>query len=238
MQYLHAGQADTWTEWEQDHWGEDDATKLAALREYITRTARAEVASGSITAEWANKKLPKLGITERVQANNSYVIEAPITGIMTMTVVAANRADALEEFTRRAGVARVATTTRPVMHGAPVFTFGPEDKVTEVDSDAPATVGDTLALFREIVMLANVAGPRFDCDSGANHLLAEYGLDPVPPRKQFVVTRPVQATMRTVVEAYDEASAERVAGWRWDNSRTGHTVAEATVTGDVSVDVN
>lgn len=236
MQLTHPG--NTWTEWSANnpHLSEDD--QLTALREIIFRTARAEVASGNITAEWANKKLPKLGITERVQANNSYVIEAPITGIMTMTVVAANRADALEEFTRRASAARVATTTNPAVHGAPVFTFGPEDKDADVDSDAPATVGATLDLFREIVLLANIAGPRFDCDSGANHLLAEYGLDPVPPRKQFVVTRPVQATMRTVVEAYDEASAQRVAGWRWDNSRTGHTVAEATVTGDVSVDVN
>jgi hypothetical protein len=236
MQYATPGL--TWDEWVDANDDRDDATKLAALREYITATAREWVRSGDITGAWANKKLAKLGIADRL-GTNTYVLEAPITGAVRLTLAAATRAEAAAEFQRVMGHATGASILSPQVTADPTVISGPEDPDPNVvDPDVPATVQATLEMLREIILLGNVSGPRFNCDSGANRVLAEYGLAPVPPRKEYVVTRPATATMRTVVQAYDEASAERIAEWRWEDGRSGYTISDATPGGPFAVDEN
>lgn len=236
MQYANPG--DTWTEWVEDNADRDDDTKLAALREIITESARTWVGNGEITGEWADKKLAKLGITERVGVSNTYTVEAPVSGNVRLSIVGRTRAEALADFSQRMGSALAANIASPVVQGAPTVVSGPEDPDPNViDPNVPTTVQGTLDMLRETILLGTVSGPWF-CVHGADRVLAGYGLDPVPPRKQFVVTRPVEAVMRTVVDAFDEVSAMRVAGWRWDNGRSGHEVSEATVVGLPSVDEN
>lgn len=236
MQFTTPGE--TWIDWLAANEDRDDATKLGALREIIAATARTWTTSGEITADWANKKLAKLGITERLDATQEYELEVPVNvPPVRMRIRAANRTDALSKLNGRLGGyvsfrdAEAATD--------PTFLSGPEDAaLAAVDPDAPQTVDATLMALREIILLGNVSGPRFDCDSGGSAVLASFGLAPIPARKQFVVTRPVTGTARTVVTAYDEDSALTIAGWRWDNNRSGHELAEATETGDPAVDVN
>lgn len=187
MQYGNPDQ--TWKEWLADNTDRDEATKLGALREYIARDARAWADSGDIGPGWANKKLPKLGITDLIPADNYYQISAEITGKVTLNFHATNRSDALRLFadhmTNRpptvVTVANIATTTDPVV------VDGPEDPdPAAVAADAPQTVDATLLLLREIIMLGHVSGPKF-CESGANDFLARYGLAPIPERKTFTV---------------------------------------------------
>lgn len=236
----HTAPGETWVDW-LNRTGADDldeATKLAALREIIYATAK-EYLGSYVTPAWANKKLASLGITERIAQTNTYTLKAIVSGLVSVTVLAANRGDAMDRARESlkapganlglSGVALLAT---------PTFTGGPEDvDPTARLADAPTTVDATLAKLREIIMLGHIAGPKY-CEESADEVLADFGLDLIPDRRQYVVTRPVQATMRTVVEAYDEASAERVAGWRWDNDRSEHTLVEATASGDPSVDIN
>lgn len=235
MQRMTSGES--WNDWLAANEDQDDATKLAALREIIAQTGREWVASGEITSVWANKKLAALGITERIDADHQYELKAPINvDPIQMTVYAFDRTAALAQFANR--LAAGVHVRRAEAASDPEFISGPEDQVATVDDDAPQTVEATLATFREIVLLANIAGPRFNCDSGGSAVLATFGLATIPPRREYVVTRPADAVMRTVVEAYDEASAMRVAGWRWEDGRKGYTVSEATATDAPSVDVN
>jgi hypothetical protein len=232
----HTNPGGTWTEWLEEDNGSDDAVKLAALREFIMHTARDQHLRGEITAEWANKKLAALGVTDRIGTSNAYVLEVPVSGTLKIAVSAGSREAARTEFLRRVDTAKMVTISDYVATGHPVFTDGPEDvDPNAVDPDAPTTVGATLERLREVIMLGNIAGPRWGCDSGANRVLAEYDLAMLPERREFAVHRPVEGVMVTVVEAYDEASAARVAGWRWDNSRTGYTLASADPTDEATV---
>lgn len=234
----HVDPGVAWAEWSEENEDRDDATQLAALHEVILRDAVYWTGTGEITADWANKKLATLGITGRI-GDNRYTLEMPISGTMTYSVAAANRADAEAKLNSMLSSMPTIAITAPVSQGSPVFTSGPEDVDPNTPNpDAPTTVQATLEKLREIILLGNIAGPRFNCDSGASRVLASYGLAPVPERKEFVVTRPVQGAMRTIVEAYDEASAERVAGWRWENGRRDHEVTTAVAYGNVSVEVN
>lgn len=233
MQRMTSGES--WNDWLAANADQDDATKLAALREIIVQTGREWVASGEITSVWANKKLAALGITERIDADHQYVLKAPINvEPVRMTVYAINRTAALAQFTSR--LAAGAHVFGAEAASDPEFISGPEDSVAAVDDDAPQTVEATLAAFREIVLLANIAGPRFNCDSGGSAILDSYGLAPIPARKTYVVNRPAQVVMSTRVEAYDEASALRVAGWRWEDGHKAYEVSEALANGDVKVE--
>lgn len=233
----HATPGISWVEWLEESKDETDAVKLAALREYIVHTARAEVHAGSIYTDWADKKLAALGITERI-GTNTYSVEAPVTaGSLVSVHVAASRAEAIQLF--EAKVARGgAFTVRRVTIGDSKIIDGPEDIDPALPVDVPATVDATLAKLRETIMLAHIAGPKKICDYGANLVLDFYGLAHLPQTREFVVTRPVEATMRTVVTAYDESTALRVAGWRWEDGRKGYAVAEAASTDAFTVDVN
>lgn len=230
----------TWSEWvaENANVVMPDFDRLAALREYITETARTHVRNGDCTADWADKKLAKLGITDRVGILHSYTVECTVTGTLSMVVPGRNRTEALDTFNARltANNSLSWSVRQPSPQGPQIITAGPEDvDPSVVDPDTPATVQDTLDMLREIVMLGNVAGPRFDCETGVNRVLASYGLAPLPQKREFAVHRPVEGVMVTIVEAYDEASAERVAGWRWNNGRSGYNVTEAVDAGDVTV---
>lgn len=225
-----------WTEWVSANPDQDEATKLLALREYIAATARDWQDMGEITAEWANKKLTALGITELIGMTTTYLIQVPVSGTAEIGINAGSRVEALKLLEARLVGTRQLVISAAVALDTPVFTSGPEDPDPSViDPDVPTTVQATLDMLREIILLGHIAGPKY-CDIGANKVLASYGLAPIPERKKFTVTRPVAADMRTVVEAYDEVSAQRVAGWRWDNGRTGYEVFdvdpidEATVT--------
>lgn len=213
----------TWTEWLEANDDRDDATKLAALREYITDAASRAFGRGDIGAEWANKKLAKLGIPQRMLADSSYVVSAPVSATLRYFAAAGSRADALEQF--KSYVDNLggssASVTGVAVTGTPVFVSGPEDPEDVVSDDAPTTVEGTLEMLREVILYGYIAGPRY-CEDGANRVLESFGLAPIPPRKRFVVERLAEAVMRTTVEAYDEASAERVAGWRWENGQTGY----------------
>jgi hypothetical protein len=233
----HAEPGRTWAEWLEENDGADDEIKLAALREYIVQEARTHVAYGEITPEWANKKLATLGITEQVAATNTYLLQAPVTGTVEISLRAADRTEAEKVFrdslngaSDRSYVASALTITGDV-----TFVSGPYDPdPANPAPDTPATVADTLAKLREVIMLGVVAGPKV-CEYGANRVLASFGLAPVPSRKQFVVSRPAQVVMQTTVEAYDQDSADRVAGWRWDDGHKGYSVTEALANGPVVI---
>lgn len=233
MQY--ADRTINWTEWLVANDAATDTEKLAALREYIAATARQWVNSCTYDAAWANKKLLKMGITDLISTSNHYALEAPATGMLSVGIYAKSRAEAEQRFREVAAANNTVRITIPAIVGDLVFTAGPEDTDPAAAADAPATVYDTLDMLREIIMLGHIAGPHI-CEEEANKVLASYGLAPIPPRRKFVVARPVEAEMRTTVEAYDEASAERVARWRWENGRTGYDAVnidpldEATVT--------
>lgn len=233
MQYVYADPSISWDEWDNNHSVSED-TRLLALREFIFRLADTWKSHEKITPAWVNKKLAKLGITERVDIENRYEIRADVTGTVTLTMYGATRADALEKLTERLDGTASATVFQVQATADPVFTSGPEDVDPDVDPDAPTTVDATLAMLREIIMLGHIAGPKY-CDDGANEVLASFGLDPIPPRKSFTVTRPVQAVVTTTVQAYDEASAQRVASWRWENERAGFQMASGDPLADPTV---
>lgn len=226
----------TWAEWLEANDDRDDPTKLLALREYIVAVAKRWVNTCTYDARWANKKLAKLGITDRLPTREvAYVLAADVTGSLDLTVYASNRTDAMDKAVERltSNGADYVRNIRAV--GAPTFVSGPEDDDPDaVADDAPTTVDGTLARLREIILLGHIAGPRI-CKEEADDVLKDFGLAPIPPRKTFVVTRPVDAVMRTTVEAYDEESAQRVAGWRWDNNRSGYETTDAQPTGDATV---
>lgn len=227
----------TWKTWAADNADQDEAAKLAALREYIVQTAKSWVNSCTYDAAWANKKLAALGITERIDAVNPYTLEVSASGTIAVNVYAHDRAEAVAKFheTVAANANRLTYVKGATIQGDPVFVSGPEDVATVVDPDAPTTVDATLIKLREVILLGHLAGPKV-CEEEANNVLDTFGLAHIPPRRQYVVTRPVTAVMRTAVEAYDEASAARVAGWRWENGRAGHVVVDAVVDGVPSVD--
>jgi hypothetical protein len=231
MQYATPGT--TWTEWSEDNADRDEATKLAALREIITVTAHEWVNSGEITAEWANKKLAKLGIADRLDLQNAYVLETTVVAPFKATVYAADRAAAEDQF--KARLTHALTVAEAEAPYALRFVSGPEDAPQAGDPDAPTTIDATLTMLREIILLANVSGPRFNCDSGASRVLASYGLAPVPERKKFTVRRPAAVDMVTTVEAYDEASALRIADWRWEDGHKDFKASNVDPIDDLAV---
>lgn len=226
----HPDVSDTWIDWVAANDDASDGDKLIALRTIIFNTALIWRGSGDITAEWANKKLYALGIAERIEVDHSYAFEAPVSAFMDLRVFASNRTEALEKVTALLRVDGGGMVKRIAAAGDPKFVDGPEDLPKDASPDAPTTVDATLMKLREIIMLGNIAGPRFNCENGVNRVLASYGLDPIPPRKVFTVDVPVEGFMRTNVEAYDEESAKRVAGWRWDNGRSGYVPEHMTDT--------
>jgi hypothetical protein len=234
----HPNPSDAWTDWLAANDLADEADKLTALHEIIVRTARDQVRNETysrITAEWANKKLAKLGIPDRIGVRNSYVIEAPISGTIRLPVGAANRTAALALFESRVTNAASWEVSALVVQGAPVFASGPADEDPNVvDPDVPTTVQGTLDMLREIIMLGHIAGPKY-CEDEANDVLASFGLAPIPPRRKFTVTRPVTAEMSTTVDAYDEESAQRVAAWRWADGRGGYNLANVDPTDELTV---
>lgn len=215
--------SDTWAEWTADNPDADEADKLAALRTFIFEEAKHRINTGDIDAAWANKKLNKLGITDRIITKpNAYTLKVPVTAVLEMVVYATNRDEALQktaDLLATNGGNRVSQISGDA--NAAVFIAGPEDVPTTAPDSAPTTVDATLSTLREVILLGNIAGPRFDCESGVNRVLADFGLDPIPPRKQFTVGVPVEGIMKTTITAYDEASAKRVAAWRWNNGQTG-----------------
>lgn len=232
MQY--ADPATDWDDWDDTHGDADETARLAALREYIFATAEEWVGRESITAGWLNKKLAKLGITDRIQRENSYTLRSQVTAEVDLVVYARSRAEALEKTALRLDGTNAANVRNVTAVGAPAFTSGPEDPTPDVADDAPQTVEDTLVKLREVIMLAVIAGPKV-CENGANRVLAQYGLTPIPQRQSFTVRQPVVAMMETKVEAYDLDSAARVAGWRWENDRNGYAVQAATTSAPMTV---
>jgi hypothetical protein len=239
MQYGDPGL--DWTEWLSGNEDASDEYKLATLREYIAASAHQWNHSGDVTVGWANKKLLSLGITDLIRTSRHYyAVSAMVTGRLTMTVTASDRADAVADATRRLGQTATDVPGRldeagllDASEGFKVIS-GPDDVDVRVPDDAPQTVAATLEKFREIILLGNVSGPHWNCNAGCNTVLAEYGLAPIPPRKTFEMTRTVEAKMVTVVEAYDEESAQRVAGWRWEDGRKGFSVVDAAPTGELT----
>jgi len=192
--------------------------------------AKRGVGCRHFTADWANKKLLKLGVTELVSSINTYVISTDIAAAAELTVAATNRADALAEFNRRILSERLAVTAADAPYGRK-FVSGPEDPEDRVPADdAPTTVDATLAALREVIMLAVIAGPHLQ-QYYADQTLAEFGLPLIPERKTFTVSRSARAELVTEVEAYDEDSALRVADWRWEDGRKGYTIGPALADG-------
>lgn len=230
MQFTTPGE--TWTDWLASNDDRDDDTKLGALREIIFHAATKRVENGEITSGWADKKLAKLGITDRTSDSNRYELEVTASGTFTMTVAAANRTEAESKFLAHLAAANMAAIAYPKAFSLPTFKSGPADvdPTAPVDPSIPATIDGTLAMLREIVMLGVIAGPKF-CVPGANDLLDDFGLAPLPERKKFTVSRPVVADMVTTVEAYDMVSAARVANWRWEDDKSGFKLADADATG-------
>jgi hypothetical protein len=214
---------DTWIDWTAAFPAADDDTKLQALRNYIWATADRACRQDGAPARWMNKKLPQVGVSDRMPAINTYTLEVPVNGFYRTEIAARNRAEAERLFRSTFG-SQVGTTHEASFGDNVAFIDGPEDVAPgDLPDDAPQTVDATLAKLRELILLAVVSGPRF-CVSGTNRVLASFGLEPVPERKTFRVSRPVVGFAETFVEAFDEASAERVAGWRWADGRQGFAV--------------
>jgi hypothetical protein len=225
----------TWTAWLAAYPLADDATKLDVLREAIVEAARTAIANGDVTAQWVNKKLPGLGITEQFASESLYMLSAPVSGTLNLQVRARNRADAEAAFARNIAAARSHVVNEVTTTYAPVFTDGPEDIDPNVlPDDAPTTVQGTLDALYRAVKLGHISGPKI-CRDGANSLLADFGLGPLPPVKEYTVTRPAEVELTTKVTAYDEASAEQVATWRWDDRINGFKVAQTGDAGDFVV---
>ena len=222
----HADPAVGWIEWTDENKDADEATRLAVLREYIFAVGRRWVNDCTYDAAWANKKFAKLGITDRIQSESRYVLRADVTGTIELAVYGFSRTEALETAKQRLNGVGSGQVTSVTAASEPAFVEGPEDVPATVDDDAPQTVDATLAKLREVILFGHIAGPKI-CEPEANRVLASFGLDSIPPRKTFKVSRPVTGEMSTTVEAYDEASAQRVAGWRWENGRSGHTIDQA-----------
>lgn len=239
MQYGNSGQ--TWAEWIADptQAALDDATKLAALREYIFAAAERFVGSEpGLDPEWMNKKLAALGVPDRIHREVSYTLRAPARGMIEFQVYGRTRAEAIEKGRERLnGTGSAALTKVELEPGATFVLDGPQDPDSLVVADAPTTVDATLSTLREIIMLAVIAGPRI-CESGANDFLNDFGLAAIPARQGFTVAQPATVVMTTKVFAYDEGTALRVAGWRWDNGQAGFTAADAVPAGAVSVAVD
>lgn len=232
----HANPDQKWTEWVAANSDKDEATKLAALREYITEGARTWVRNGEINTNWANKKLAKLGITEFIEREHRYTVTATVTGKVELVAYGTNRTEALTKVKAQLDGRSGEFVSGLTAVDEPVVIHGPEDVSTTVADDAPQTVEDTLTVLREVIMLGHISGPRF-CERGANEVLADYGLAPIPARKTFTVSRPVTAQMTTQVEAYDEASALRVAGWRWDDDRNSYETASVDPADELKISV-
>jgi hypothetical protein len=216
----------TWTEWLADNADADEPARLEALRAFIVKVARREVHGCSYTPAWANKKFAKLGITERIPTENRYVVRAPVSGDVEMVVYGDVRAEVIEKAKKLLDGTRSTVLKDVQVTGDFEFTEGPEDPDPQaIAADAPHSVSATLLMLREIIMLGHISGPHI-CEEESNRVLAEFGLESIPPRKTFTVTRPVTALAQTVVEAYDEASAMRVAGWRWEDGKTAYDLVE------------
>lgn len=226
----------TWTDWLADNAQADQFTKLAALRKYIEQAARHANANhpGQVTAAWVNKKLPKLGVDAQIDAESSYVLTAPATGNVRVRIYAGSRTEALAKFASRTATTMLEITSASVT-GDPTFTEGPEDPTPGVlPDDAPDTVDATLVKLRETILLAVVSGPKI-CAESANEVLDDFGLEHVPAIKTFTVSREATVTMRTNVSAFDEASAQRVAEWRWEDGRKNFSAVDAINPGDLRV---
>lgn len=223
-----------WVEWVEENEDRDEATKLAALREYIAALGESWAGRENMTPGWINKKLTKLGITDLVSTRARYALTAPATGTLTIAVTAYSRTEALQEWQRRISNADSFMVTDPKPTADPQFTDGPEDPDPVAPDGAPQTVAETLNMLREIIMLAHISGPKI-CEAGANSVLKDFGLAEIPPRKSFKISRPVQAVAETLVEAYDEESAMRVAGWRWEDGKHGYQMSEVQATDAPSV---
>lgn len=227
-----------WTGWLEENKDEDDATKLAALREYIAALGEEWAGRERITVEWVNKKLTTLGITELVQREVPYTLRALVSAEMDMVVYARNRTEAMEKANERLNGGGSAAVTKVAGTGTvPAFIGGPEDPDPQVIADAPQTVDALLAALREVIMLGHIAGPKF-CKDSADSVLDDFGLAPIPDRKRFTVERAVEGVMTTTVEAYDEVSAQRVAGWRWDSQQSGFALKSVTNAPDSTVVVS
>lgn len=222
----------TWLQWNEAHPNADEETRLDALHSYIWETANEWVDNCTYDAAWANKKLAALGITRRIRREAAYDVAVTVTGQTSLRVYATTRAEALDRAStalaaRRPSVNEPKPTSEFTIHS------GPEDVADDVaDQDAPADVPGALAKLRETILLGHIAGPHI-CEEEANKVLASFGLAPIPARKAYTVTRNVAATMATTVLAYDEQSAERVAGWRWNDSRKGYSVTAADLASDL-----
>lgn len=226
---------DTWVGWLAENDDALDVVKLIALREIIYALAKRWASSGEISAGWANKKLPQLGITEQIVRTQPYDLQADVTAVMDLRVYATSRAEAQQKAIdllsmNGGGMVKLIKPGTP-----PTFVGGPEDPDPAVLDDAPTTVDGTLVKLREIVVLGNIAGPRWDCESGTNAVLASFGLAPLPARRAYTVSVPLEGAMTTTVQAYDEESAKRVAGWRWDSNRAGFELESVTDTGPMDV---
>lgn len=226
---------DNWTDWLAANADADETVKVEALREYIAETGKAWAGRERITPDWVNKKLTKLGITDLIKHEASYMLRTAVTGTVDLAVYAYSRTEALEKAALRLNGTGSAHVSQLAGIGTPTFVAGPEDpNPAAADGDAPQTVDALLTAFRETVMLGTIAGPHY-CAVGASRVLGEYGLPPIPERKTFTVTRPVEAVATTTVEAFDAESAMRVAGWRWEDGRNGYTLADAQATDAPSV---
>jgi hypothetical protein len=216
----------------------DDTTRLAGLREYIAAAGKSWVGHERITAEWVNKKLLGLGVTDLMQWEVAYTLTTEVTGSLDMVVYGTSRVEALEKAALRLNGTGSANVRNLTGVGTMTFASGPEDPdLTALDPDVPTTVDATLAALREVIMLGHVSGPKY-CEDGANRVLAEFGLAPIPPTRTFTVSRPVEAVMTTTVQAFDENTAMRIAGWRWENNKTGYQMASGEATDAPSVAAN
>lgn len=229
----------SWAEWifVPSNAQASEDVRLTALRAFIEAAAKTAVDNGDITAQWANKKLPALGVAAQFATGHTYSLEAPAAGTYKLDVYADSRTEALREFARRTAAGYSIVIENPSVTGDAVFTKGPEDPTPgALPDDAPDTVDATLVALRETILLGIIAGPRY-CEAGASDVLDDFALGNVPERKTYVVTRPVTAVAETTVEAFDEVSAARVASWRWDNDQVGYNSRDLAAGGDLTVSV-
>lgn len=99
----------------------DEATQVQTLRGTLSHYADNAATYGTVSRAWLNEQLAAVGAPAIAQGENTYQIYLPITGAYGTTITAANRADALEKFTRYADRVLEAGEIRFGRHGQGVF---------------------------------------------------------------------------------------------------------------------
>ena len=196
------------------------AVEAQKIREQLTEYATGAVVNAAVDRDWANRWLTRLGAAP-VTSTAEYKINAPVSGLLALTVKAQSRAEAVEKFNgyvqemidKGQVNSYYARVFQPAVQVEDLTFFsGPEDP-PEPDDNAPALDLDGLRTQARQMLMDGVA------EQGWGHYHAiqaakQMGLEPLPKLNAHIVTVPVAGTADIVVEVFeggDDAAVQRAA---------------------------